>query len=132
MAKQFAEMLVETGQGCIMSCSDMISAYKNLPVKKEQRRLQVFQFGGKHFVDLKLIFGDRSACMWYDRFHHCVVWFFVWPLCHIPCSWVGRTIDDLTSVSPQGAEGYTSSFVAQYRKTLTALNIGVAPEDPFR
>ena len=79
-AKQFADMIVESGQGSLMSCSDMVSAYKNLPVKKEQRRLQVFQFGGKHFVDLKLIFGDRCACMWYDRFHHCVVWFLVWLL----------------------------------------------------
>ena len=129
-ARQFSDMIVEAGPNCLMSCSDMVAAYKNLPVKREQWRLQVFEFWGKHFVDLKLIFGDRSACMWYDRFHHCVAWLLVWPKCKIPCSWVGITIDDLTSVSPEGAESFTTSFVAQYRETLRSLNFKATPDDP--
>ena len=78
-ACQFADMIMRAGRNAVMSCSDMVSAYKNMPVTKEQRRLQVFEFCGKQFVDLMLIFGDKCACMWYDRFHHCIVWFFVWP-----------------------------------------------------
>ena len=130
-ARQFADMIMRAGPNAIISCSDMVAAYKNLPVMKEQRRLQVFEFCGKQFVDLMLIFGDKCACMWYDRFHHCIVWYFVWPEVKIPLTWVGRTIDDLSTVSPQGAENYTKSFVQKYREKLALLNIGAAPHDPL-
>ena len=110
----------------------MVNAYKNLPVIKEQRRLQVFEFCGRQFVDLRLIFGDKCACMYFDRFHHCILWFFVWPKVKIPVTWVGRTIDDVTTISPEGAEQYAHSFVKQYRGSLDDLNIGAAPDDPLR
>ena len=130
--KQFADKIIRAGRNSVMSCSDMTNAYKNLPVKLSQRRLQVFQFCGKQFVDLRLIFGDKCACMFFDRFHHCIIWNFVWPLVNIPVSWVGRTIDDVTTVSPEGSEENTLTFVKQYREILTDLNIGAAPEDPLR
>ena len=41
-AREFGNMLMRAGKNCNMSCSDMVNAYKNLPVKKSQRRLQVF------------------------------------------------------------------------------------------
>ena len=131
-SSQFAEMLMRAGKNAIMSCSDMTNAYKNLPVTTGQRCLQVFKFWGKHFVDLRLIFGDKCACMFFDRFHHCILWFFVWPEIHIPVNWVGRTIDDVTTVSPGRAQSYTSSFVSKYREILSKMNIGAAPDDPSR
>ena len=131
-SKDFARMISRAGAGCIMSCSDMISAYKNLPVKLEQRRLQVFQFCGKHFVDLRLVFGDKCACMWYDMFHHCIVNFFVLTEVHMPLSWIGRTVDDIPTVSPKQAHSCTKSFVDKYRKVLLDLNIGAAAADPLR
>ena len=115
-----------------MSCSDMMSAYKNLPVKISQRRLQVFQFCGRQFVDLRLIFGDKVACLLYDRFHHCVVVHFVLSLAPIPRSWIGRTIEGLSTICPPAAADLTKQFVAQYRTSLEELNIKAAPEDPER
>ena len=129
-SKKFAEMVARAGQNCLMSCSDMVSAYKNLPVKLDQRKLQVFRFCGKDFVDLKLVFGDKSACMLYDRFHHSIVVFFVIPEVHIPMSWVGRTVDDITTVSPERASSISRQFVKKYRQVLAHLNIGAAPTDP--
>ena len=131
-SKAFAKMISRAGKGCTMSCSDMVSAYKNLPVKLEQRRLQVFKFCGKHFVDLKLVFGDKCACMWYDMFHHCIVNFFVLTEVPMPHSWIGRTVDDIPTVSPRKAEFYTKSFVSKYREVLSDLNIGAAANDPLR
>ena len=43
-SSQFAEMLTRAGRDAIMSCSDMVNAYKNLPVAKAQRRSQVFKY----------------------------------------------------------------------------------------
>ena len=70
--------------------------------------------------------------MHFDRFHHCILWFFVWPRVKIPVTWVGRTIDDVTTISPEGAEQYAHNFVKQYRRTLADWNIGAAPDDPLR
>ena len=129
-SKQFANKISRAGPCAVMSCSDMVSAYKCLPVCLEQRKLQVFRFLGREFVDLRLIFGDKAACMYYDRFHHCIVVFFVLEESWIPRGWIGRTIDDLTTVCPRAASHITSDFVSCYKKVLRRLNIGVAPEDP--
>ena len=130
MAKQISIMIANSGTGAILSCSDMVAAYKCLPVKKEQWRIQVFHLLGKEFVDLRLIFGDKRACMLYDRFHHCIIKSFVLPKAPIPFSWLGRTIDDVTTVAPRGGSNLTRNFVASYRKVLAELNIGAAEEDP--
>ena len=131
-SRQFADMIARAGKNAILTCSDMKSAYKNLPVSLDQRRLQVFRFCGKEFVDLKLIFGDKSACMFYDRFHSCILSCFVLPELRIPRTWIGRTIDDLTSVMPARCAGASKEFVKTYRRLLMDLNIGAAPEDPLR
>ena len=62
-SRQIANMIARAGKGAVLSCSDMQNAYKNLPVCTEQRRLQTFRFLNREFVDLRLIFGDRAACM---------------------------------------------------------------------
>ena len=128
-AKQFSRMIADAGRGALFSCSDMVAAYKCLPVKKEQRRFQVFSLLGREFVDLRLIFGDKRACLLFDRFHHCVIQNFVLPLSPIPICWLGRTIDDVTTVSPVGAQEQTRHFVATYRSVLEELGIGAAVED---
>ena len=47
---QFAKMLVDTGQGAFMACSDMKDAYKMIPVTLEQRKLQAYSFCGALFI----------------------------------------------------------------------------------
>ena len=131
-SRDIADMIIRAGRNAILTCSDMISAYKNLPVTLNQRRLQVFRFCGKEFVDLKLIFGDKSACMFYDRFHFCIVAFLVLPLVRMPQSWTGRTVDDLTTVVPSSCELMAKEFVDKYRSVLQDLKIGAAPADPER
>ena len=57
-AKDFANLIARAGKGAIITCCDMVAAYKCLPVVRKQRRLQVFRFLGKEFVDLRLIMGE--------------------------------------------------------------------------
>ena len=127
-SQQTSDMIANSGKGSILSCSDMVAAYKCLPVK-EQRRLQVFRLLGREFIDLRLIFGDKRACLLYDRFHHCIITMLVLPEAPIPCSWLGRTIDDVTTVAPKEGRHLTERFVDTYRRTLDSLNIGAAEED---
>ena len=99
-AKQFAHKITRAGRNSTMSKADMINAYKTIKVCMKQRRLQGFQFCGKLFLDLCLVFGDQAACMWYDRFHFAILSYFVLPKTTIPPPAVGETVDDITVVVP--------------------------------
>ena len=129
-ARQFAVKITRAGRNSILSKCDMVAAYKTLKVCLEQRNLQGFLFCGKLFIDLCLIFGDKAACMWFDRLHFCIVMFFVIPRTLIPSKAVGQTVDDITAVVPSTAAAALSTFVQTYREQLSSLNIKAAPSDP--
>ena len=102
-ARAFSNMVANAGWNSIMSKSDMVAAYKTLPVCKRQRSLQFFSFLGALFMDLRMIFGDRLACMFFDRLHYCIIHFMVRDRVPIPARAVGRAVDDVPSVVPVGA-----------------------------
>ena len=53
--KQFSDKIVRAGKMVTLACSDMVSAYKVLPVCKKQGRLQDYRFLGKEFADLRYL-----------------------------------------------------------------------------
>ena len=130
-AKTFSKMIARAGLGSFMSKSDMVAAYKTLAVCIGQRRLQFFSFLGALFVDLRMVFGDRMACMFYDRLHYCIIHFMVRHRVPIPKLEVGYTVDDVPSVVPAGAVHLAKVFTDEYRKQLDLLNIGAATNDPL-
>ena len=129
-ARQFAVKITRAGRNSILSKCDMVAAYKTLKVCLKQRRLQGFLFCGKLFIDLCLVFGDKAACMWFDRLHFCILMFFVLPKTVIPSKAVGETVDDITAVVPSTAAAALATFVQTYREQLSSLNIKAAPSDP--
>ena len=129
-ARQFSVKITRAGRNSILSKCDMVAAYKTMKVCQDQRMLQGFLFCGKLFIDLCLIFGDKAACMWFDRLHFCIVMFFVIPKTTIPSIAVGETVDDITVAVPSTAVTALSTFVQSYREQLTSLNIKAAPSDP--
>ena len=130
-AKTFSKMIARAGWGSFMSKSDMVAAYKTLAVCIGQRRLQFFSFLGALFVDLRMVFGNRMACMFYDRLHYCIIHFMVRHRVPIPKLEVGYTVDDVPSVVPAGAVHLAKVFTDEYRKQLDLLNIGAATNDPL-
>ena len=129
-ARQFSFKITRAGRNAVMSKCDMVNAYKTIKVCLQQRWLQGFKFCGKLFLDLCLIFGDQAACMWYDRFHFCILSYFVLPKTTIPSTAVGETVDDITAVVPDRREKALAKFVSTYRQELASLNIKAAPSDP--
>ena len=129
-ASQFSRMIVKAGRGAVMSCSDMKDAYKMMPVCLKQRKLQAYFFCGALFVELKLVFGDRMACQYFDRFHDCILRAFVLPASFFPPIAMGKTVDDIPAVAPENAKEALTRFVREYRSTLATLNIKAAPDDP--
>ena len=131
-ARVFSFMIALAGKGAIMSCSDMVAAYKTLPVTLSQRPLQGFSFMGSLFLDLRMVFGDKSACMWYDRLHYAVIHYMVLQRVPFPANALGRTVDDIPAVVPARSANALQAFVRTYREQLNHLNIGAAPADPER
>ena len=129
-AAQFSQMIVRAGRGSFMACSDMKDAYKMIPVCHRQRRLQAYEFCGAMFIELKLVFGDRMACQFFDKFHHLILQAFVYPTSSFPQIAQGKTVDDIPSVVPAVAKHSLERFVQCYRNSLRLLNIRAADDDP--
>ena len=129
-AAQFSKKLLSAGQGAYLGCSDLKDAYKMIPVEMDQRKLQAYQFCGALFIELKLIFGDRLACQYFDKLHYAILHGFVYPKSSFPPVAQGKTVDDIPSVVPSNAKHALDAFVEAYRSSLTLLNIQAAENDP--
>jgi hypothetical protein len=52
-AKKFTYKLIEAGKGCLFSKYDLKDAYKNVPARSEDWRLQGFDWQGRLFLNQK-------------------------------------------------------------------------------
>jgi len=59
-------VLNQAGAGCWISKTDWADAYKQFPVHREDLPLQWFEWGGRYFVELCLIFGGVSSAGIFD------------------------------------------------------------------
>ena len=66
-AKSFGYSVVECGSGARMWKFDLSDAYKNLPAKTCDLRLQGFQWLQAYFVETQQAFGARTAVAAFDR-----------------------------------------------------------------
>ena len=130
VTKDFAKMIVEAGQGAFMACSDMKDAYKMIPVCMPQRELQAYKFCGGIFIETKMVFGDKMACLYFDRLHFCILKAFVYPTAPIHIGAQGRTVDDNPVVVPACSKQHLVNFVKTYRESLSSLGIEAADNDP--
>ena len=63
----FVRMLYNVGRGALVFKVDWSDAYKHIKVRDEDLKLQVIEFGGRFFVELRLVFGARSSPGIYDE-----------------------------------------------------------------
>ena len=128
-AKQFSFMVMSMGRGAWMGKSDLSQAYKCLPVTEEQRRLQCFLFGGRVFTELRLIFGDTYAPLFFDRFHHVILVAFVTGPNRFPrCCW-NKCIDDVPVTVPESKEQWMKEHFGTYRRVCNQLGVKLSPMD---
>ena len=124
----FSYSLLESGPGALMSKHDWCDAYKNIPVKVEDLRLQGFSWLDRYFVELSLVFGSVNSVEAFDNLGELVL--------SLACIFSGfprilthRTLDDVPVVSPKGS-GLTDKFSAVYKKLCSDLRIELAPDCP--
>ena len=128
-AKQFSFMIRSMGVRALMAKTDLSQAYKCLPVALVQRELQRFMFGDKIFEELRLVFGDTYAPMFFDRFHTVILVAFVSSVSGVPrCIWE-KCIDDVPVVVPEGRGDWLRRHVDQYKQVCDYLGIKLSSTD---
>ena len=68
---KFVRTLWKVGRGALVCKIDWSSAYKHQHVVKEDLKLQAFEWGGRLFVEMMLIFGGKSSPGIYDDLAKC-------------------------------------------------------------
>lgn len=127
-ARQFGYSAKEAGKGALMSKMDMKDAYKLIPAKKKDWRLQGMFWAGRYFVDLKGTFGGTPSVTNYDALAGTTQDLAI-TKSGIPRRWVHRTLDDSPVVAPAHSN-WTPAFTQTYLDVCKELNIQLAPPCP--
>ena len=127
-ARQFGQAILKAGKGSLMSKMDMKDAYKHVPAKPSDYRLQGLHFLGAYFVETQQIFGASTAVSNFDNMASTVLDIAL-AKCDIPRSFVHRTLDDTACVAP-AETGWCQNFSKIYKDTCKTANIKLAEDCP--
>ena len=129
-ARQFGQSIRMAGRGARMSKLDMRDAYKHVPAKVEDYRLQGMCWLKRFFVDTQQIFGASTAVANFDNLASTVLNIV---LCEssIPRHLVHRTLDDVACVSPADTT-WGADMAARYKSLCEKVNIKLAADCPLR
>ena len=119
-------VLNKVGRGAWMSKTDWASAYKQIPVRGIDTDLQWFQWAGKYFKELCLIFGAKSSAGIFDEAAK-VVLELVCLLANFPPEMVCQHLDDACSAS--GDYGELMRFDNCFKQVAEQLGVKLAPRD---
>jgi hypothetical protein len=111
-----------------MSKYDLKDAYKLIPAKPSDWRLQGFQWAGKFFFETNMIFGATPSVSNFDRLGNTLVELAV-TKSKIPRNYVMRTLDDIPVLAPEG-KSHTVKFGMALRGICNNLGIGLAQNCP--
>jgi hypothetical protein len=127
-AAQVGQAILAAGQGARLTKMDMKDAYKLVPAKVEDFRLQGFEWLGRLFIDTQQIFGAATAAANFDVLASTVLKIVDEEMGGASVS-LHRTLDDAACVAAAGSTG-ARDFAAAYRHTANRLGIQLAPDCP--
>jgi hypothetical protein len=127
-AAQFGQSVRAIGQGARITKLDMKDAYKLVPAKTADYRLQGFERQGHLFVDTQQIFGSATAAANFDKLAGTVLKIVLSELQARNIT-IHRTLDDVVSVVP-ACSSKSKEFAATYRRVADCLNIKLATDCP--
>jgi len=123
-ARNFSYAVKECGLGAVMSKFDMCDAYKVMPAKPDDYRLQGFSWLGKFFVELAQIFRAETAVCNFDALGH-TLHVLSLTQANIPSHLVFRQLDDLPFVAPRWTN-WCEEFSAVYSQNCSLVNVKLA------
>jgi len=129
-AKQFGHGLLKAGKGAVFSKFDQKDAYKNIPCRQEDLRLQGFKWLGKYFFESAQMFGARTAVANYDVLGNTLL-----AICLAESNpddiQVFRQLDDVPVIGKVPGTG-CESFSEKYKSLCKDCNIRLAEDCPSR
>ena len=128
-AKLFSQKLMDCGKNSTMSKQDLKAAYKQIPARISDLRLQGFFWLGKFFVETRQIFGAKTSVCNYDILGETLKLLAMLESV-IPPSLVIRQVDDVPSVSPSSTD-WTEDFTTTYKSLCEDLNVQLAEDCPL-
>ena len=127
-AKNFSFSILEAGKGSIMSKFDFIDAYKLIPARLEDLRLQGFSWLGMFFTENNMTFGGEPSVQNFD-IAGATIKELTLADCNIPHKLVHRQLDDVPLVAPKNS-GWCEEFSEKYRAMCDDINMPLAPDCP--
>ena len=115
------------GKSCWICKVDWSDAYKHVTVRAQDLDLQWFQWLGKYFCELCLIFGSKSSVGLYDRLAKLVI-FIVCKEAGMPPGMVCQHLDDCAAAGPRDSP-LLEIFDATFFRVAEELGIRLAPRD---
>jgi hypothetical protein len=106
---------------------DWSDAYKHIPVREQDLKLQWFKWLGKFLVEQCLIFGAASSVGIYDRAAKMVL-DVVLQVSKFPRSMVCQHLDDVCAAAPSGSAAL-AEFERAYRDVSAQVGVKLAPTD---
>jgi hypothetical protein len=127
-ARLFGYSMVEAGKNCSIAKHDIVDAYKNVPAKIDDLRLQGFSWLGKHFVELRQMFGAASSVQNFDILANTVKTLAL-ARCKIPSRFVHRQLDNVPVVAPANTR-WAEEFYKEYNEICESINLELAKASP--
>jgi hypothetical protein len=126
---EWLKVLDTCGKRALMLKIDWAAAYKHIHVRTEDLPLQYFNWLGKDFIELMLVFGARSSAGIYDRLAKFVL-LLTLAYSRFPRRLVCQYLDDICAASAAGSDNL-ATFETAYRAVAAELGIQLAPtSDP--
>jgi hypothetical protein len=119
-------VLNKAGKGCWISKTDWADAYKHVAVKKRDQDLQWFEWCGRYFKELMLIFGSASSAGIFDDAAK-VILDLVCRLAQFPVSMTCQHLDDICAASADKKQ--LEDFNAAFRSVADQVGVRLAPLD---
>jgi hypothetical protein len=127
-AKKFSYKLAEAGEGCLMSKFDLKDAYKNIPAKPKDWRLQGFSWLGRYFFETRMIFGASPSVANFDILGATLVELAV-AESGVPRHLVSRALDDIPVLAPKGTN-WSAKFGNAFKSICADCGVKVAENCP--
>jgi hypothetical protein len=106
---------------------DWAAAYKHIHVRSEDIVLQYFNWLGKDFVELMLVFGAKSSAGIYDRLAKFVL-LLVLAYSRFPRKQVCQYLDDVCAAAAAGSHTL-HKFQQAYKAVASEIGVQLAPTD---
>jgi hypothetical protein len=127
-ARLFGHLVTEAGKNCVIAKTDIVDAYKNVPAQQKDLNLQGFKWENRFFVELRQMFGARSAVQNFDIVANTIK-ALASAGCNIPARYIHRQLDDTPVVSP-ASKNWCREFLEKYSSLCEQINLELAPDCP--